>query len=79
MDLSPKLLDQGSISHSWNGTEILQKNQLEALQGMKGGAAPKKYRDPFSVKSFNARMARRKRVEAAARELRMKHKAEVEL
>jgi hypothetical protein len=60
----------------WDGTTVEPGDKFEALGKLNGGAGPKKYRDPFSVKNFNARMACRKRVEAAARELREKLHAE---
>jgi hypothetical protein len=63
----------------WNGVDIIPGDKFEACERRKGGSGPKKYPDPFSVKNFNPRMARRKRVEAAARALREKHQAEEEL
>jgi hypothetical protein len=63
----------------WDGKTVMPGDRFEALERTHGGAGPTKSHDPFSVKNFNARMARRKRVEAIARELREKRQAEEEL
>jgi hypothetical protein len=63
----------------WDEVTILPGDTLEIHQRQRGGSSPKKYRDPFSTKHFNPRMARRKRVEAAARALREQHHTEKEL
>jgi hypothetical protein len=60
----------------WDGQMVETGDKFEALGKRLAGAGPKKYRDPFSVKNFNARMARRKKIEASARDLREKRQAE---
>jgi hypothetical protein len=63
----------------WDEKTILPGDTFEIHQRQRGGSSPKKCRDPFSVKNFNPRIARRKRVEAAARALRVQHQKEEEL
>jgi hypothetical protein len=64
---------------TWDEETIVPGDTFEVHERRRGGSSQKKHRDPFSVKNFNPRMARRKRVEAAARELREQHQKEEEL
>jgi hypothetical protein len=64
---------------SWDGKTVIPGDKFEALGRLRGGAGPKKYRNPNSVKNFNARMARRKKIEVIARAEREKRHAEEEL
>jgi hypothetical protein len=61
----------------WDGKTVEPGDHFEAKDRVHGGGMTKA-RDPCSAKNFNARMARRKRVAAIARELREKREAEVE-
>jgi hypothetical protein len=64
---------------SWDEKTDEPGDQFEAKDRVHGGGGMTKARDPRSVKNYNARTARRKRVEAIARELREKREAEEEL
>jgi hypothetical protein len=64
---------------SWDGKTVVPGDNFEALGRLRGGAGPRKYRDINSVKNFNARMARRKKIEAIARAEREKRHTEEEL
>jgi hypothetical protein len=63
----------------WDEGKISPGDVFEVHQRQRGGASPKKCRDPFSEKNHNPRMARRKRVKALVRALREKQKEEAEL
>jgi hypothetical protein len=63
----------------WDNIKVLPGDKFEARSRKKGGAGPAKSRDIFSVRNYSPRMARRKKIEAAARELREKQRAEEEL
>jgi hypothetical protein len=65
--------------HTWDEETIRPGDFFEIRGRLRGGAGPTKSRDLYSVRNYCPRMARRKRIEAVARELREKQRAEEDL